>query len=68
MRYEKYKGTAYHWLPDIPCHWKELFVQQVSHEQKNKNTDNAVQLVLSLSYGNIIRKKNVDAGLVAKDL
>jgi type I restriction enzyme S subunit len=66
--YKDYKRSAYKWLPDIPSHWQELFIQQVSHEQKNKNTGNVEGLVLSLSYGNIIRKKNVDAGLVAKDL
>ena len=68
MMYKDYKKPAYEWLPDIPHHWQELFIQQVSHEQKNKNTGNIEGLVLSLSYGNIIRKKNVDAGLVAKDL
>lgn len=68
MMYKDYKRPAYEWLPDIPHHWHELFIQQVSHEQKNKNTGNIEGLVLSLSYGNIIRKKNVDAGLVAKDL
>ena len=67
-KYEKYKSSAYDWLSDIPTHWQELFIQQVSREQKNKNENNIVNLVLSLSYGNIIRKKNVDAGLVAKDL
>jgi len=67
-KYEKYKPSAHDWLSDIPTHWQELFIQQVSREQKNKNENNIVNLVLSLSYGNIIRKKNVDAGLVAKDL
>lgn len=67
-KYEKYKPSAYEWLSDIPTHWQELFIQQVSREQKNKNENNIVNLVLSLSYGNIICKKNVDAGLVAKDL
>ena len=68
MRYAEYKKPAYQWLPDIPSHWDELFIQQVSHERKVKNAGNVENLVLSLSYGNIIRKKNVDAGLVAKDL
>ena len=68
MRYENYKQSMNTWLVSIPAHWKELYIQQVSHEQKNKNVGNQENLVLSLSYGNIIRKKNVDAGLVAKDL
>ena len=68
MRYEKYKKGVYDWLPEIPAHWKQLYIQQVSHEQKNKNIGMKEKLVLSLSYGQIIRKRNVDAGLVAKDL
>jgi type I restriction enzyme, S subunit len=68
MRYEEYKIGEYDWLPEIPAHWQQLYIQQVSHEQKNKNIGMRENLVLSLSYGQIIRKKNVDAGLVAKDL
>ena len=68
MRYEVYKKSEYDWLPEIPAHWQQLYIQQVSHEQKNKNIGMRENLVLSLSYGQIIRKKNVDAGLVAKDL
>ena len=68
MRYEEYKKGEYDWLPEIPAHWQQLYIQQVSHEQKNKNIGMRENLVLSLSYGQIIRKKNVDAGLVAKDL
>ena len=68
MRYEEYKKSEYDWLPEIPAHWQQLYIQQVSHEQKNKNIGMRENLVLSLSYGQIIRKKNVDAGLVAKDL
>lgn len=36
-KYEKYKPSAYDWLSDIPTHWQELFIQQVSREQKNMN-------------------------------
>ena len=67
-KYDQYKSTASRWLEKIPIHWNELYIQQVSHERKVKNTGNIEKLVLSLSYGNIIRKKNIDAGLVAKDL
>ena len=67
-QYEKYKPFQYAWLPLIPHHWKEMFVQQVSIEQKVKNYSMQENRVLSLSYGNIIRKRNVDEGLVAKDL
>lgn len=67
-RYEEYCAAPYDWLPELPSHWKQLYVQQVSHEKKVKNVGMAEKLVLSLSYGRIIRKKNVDSGLVAKDL
>lgn len=67
-QYSKYKPAKYEWLPPIPSHWQELFMQQISSERKVKNDGMQESLVLSLSYGNIIRKKNVDTGLVAKDL
>lgn len=57
MRYEEYKKSEYDWLPEIPAHWQQLYIQQVSHEQKNKNIGMRENLVLSLSYGQIIRKR-----------
>ena len=54
-KYDQYKSTASRWLEKIPIHWNELYIQQVSHERKVKNTGNIEKLVLSLSYGNIIK-------------
>lgn len=65
--YESYKETTYEWLPSIPKHWNWLYLSQVSSEQQIKNKDETETNVLSLSYGNIIRKKNIDFGLVPKD-
>ena len=65
--YEHMKPSTYEWLHTIPSHWQELFLEQVSREKCEKNIGNQESNVLSLSYGRIIRKKNVYAGLVAKD-
>lgn len=65
--YIQIKPSVYTWLHDIPAHWEELFLEQVCKEKCIKNVGNKENLVLSLSYGRIIRKKNVYAGLVAKD-
>ena len=64
----EYRKSYYEWLGDIPVHWEEPFIQQVSRYQKNMNYGNKENVVLSLSYGNIIRKMNVDFGLVSSDL
>jgi type I restriction enzyme S subunit len=67
MQYNKYKETEYKWLGKIPSHWRWLYLSQTCREQDIKNTDNIVKNVLSLSYGQIIRKKNIDFGLSPKD-
>lgn len=65
--YEEYKVTEIPWLNKVPQHWDWLYLFQVCGEQQNKNADNAVNNVLSLSYGNIIKKKNINSGLVPKE-
>lgn len=65
--YEEYKETEYEWLGCIPAHWGWLHLSQVSREQNIKNTGNAETNVLSLSYGRIVRKRNLSFGLVPKD-
>ena len=62
--YSAYNDVNYDWLGSIPAHWQWLYLSQVSDEQQVKNTGLAEKRVLSLSYGNIIRKANVDSGLV----
>lgn len=67
MAYPEYKATGLHWLPQIPKHWDWLFLSQISEEQKIKNIAAKEKNVLSLSYGNIIRKKNLNGGLTPQD-
>ena len=65
--YNDYISTEYDWLGSIPVHWKWLYLSQICSEQNIKNTGNIEKNVLSLSYGQIIRKKNIDFGLSPKD-
>jgi len=65
--YKEYKTTNYDWLPQIPSHWEWIYLSQSCNEQKIKNSDNRENCVLSLSYGNIIRKKDINFGLVPKE-
>ncbi|GMO33052.1 MAG: restriction endonuclease subunit S [Termitinemataceae bacterium] len=65
--YDEYKATNYDWLPQIPAHWKWLYLSQTCKEQCVRNIKKSVDAVLSLSYGNIIRKKDINFGLVPKD-
>jgi type I restriction enzyme, S subunit len=65
--YKEYKTTNYDWLPQIPSHWEWKYLSQSCNEQKIKNSGNRENCVLSLSYGNIIRKKDINFGLVPKE-
>ena len=55
------------WLPEVPEGWKVKKVRQLAREGKSKNKGNVEKNVLSLSYGHIIRKKDVYSGLVPTD-
>jgi type I restriction enzyme S subunit len=65
--YSEHKATEYEWVGSIPKHWKWLYLSQVCAEQDIKNTGNIEKNVLSLSYGQIMKKKNIDFGLAPKD-
>lgn len=63
--YDKYKDTGIEWLGRIPSHWTidRISAHCIKNTDKNKS-DNEKNL-LSLSYGNIIRKDiNSSFGLV----
>lgn len=62
--YKSIKGTFYE---QLPCDWNQLYLKQVCSEKCIKNTDNKETNVLSLSYGRIIKKKNINSGLSPKD-
>ena len=66
-RYPKYKPTGIAWLPEVPEGWEVRKVRQLAREGKTKNKGNVEKNVLSLSYGHIIRKKEVYSGLVPTD-
>lgn len=65
--YPEYKPTCLAWLPEIPKHWDWIMLSQIATEQCNKNAERTERNVLSLSYGRIIQKKNLFAGLSPQD-
>lgn len=50
------KDSGVEWLGQIPSHWKVRPLFSLMQEKKEINIGNQVQNVLSLSYGNIIRR------------
>jgi type I restriction enzyme S subunit len=64
QRYDTYNDSGVKWLGEIPEHWKMLPGMAVYKENKTKNTDLLENTVLSLSYGKIIVKKDINEGLV----
>ena len=65
--YPEYIATSLPWLPQIPAHWDWLMLSQLTEEQCVKNIGCLENNVLSLSYGNIVRKKNIYSGLSPQD-
>ena len=63
-KYDSYKPSGVKWLGEIPSHWEVLPGLAVFQENKEKNNNLAVNTVLSLSYGKIVVKKDIDEGLV----
>ena len=66
-RYESYKDSGVKWLGEIPSHWEIMPGLAILKENKTKNTDLLEKTVLSLSYGKIVIKKDIDEGLVPAD-
>lgn len=67
-RYSNYKQSSYDWLGRVPQHWDEKFLERTASEKCVKNSRNTVKQVLSLSYGEIKKKNNLNKGLIAQDL
>lgn len=63
-RYEAYKPTNVEWYPAIPQGWEWRYLFQIAHEQTIKKPFDEMYPVMTLSYGEIKRKKNTEAGLV----
>lgn len=65
--YKSYKNVDLPWLKRVPEHWKIASLARVAKEQKIKKPKGEHFQVLSLSYGKIIKKKDINFGLVPKD-
>lgn len=60
----KMKATNIPWLPEIPEHWECVKLKAFCKNNTEKNKGNIESCVLSLSYGNVIIKQNINFGLV----
>ena len=65
--YDTYKDSGISWLGHIPSHWELKPGFSLYHENDEKFDMLSEPTVLSLSYGNIIVKKNKDEGLVPEN-
>ena len=63
----KYKETGIAWCPRIPEEWEVRLLSQTAQEHYIKKPKDEMFPVLSLSYGNIIVKNNINAGLVPQN-
>lgn len=61
------KQTNITWLPKVPEHWECVKLKMFCQDNKEKNKGNIESCVLSLSYGNVIVKKNINFGLVPEN-
>lgn len=60
----KMKPTNIPWIPEVPEHWEIVKLKAFCKDNKEKNKDGKENCVLSLSYGNVIVKKDVNFGLI----
>ena len=62
-RYESYKDSGVKWIGEIPEHWEMYKLKYLFKLNKNKNIGNKCNTILSLSYGKIKIKKDLNEGL-----
>ena len=62
-RYESYKDSGVKWIGEIPGHWGMYKLKYLFKLNKNKNIGNKCNTILSLSYGKIKIKKDLNEGL-----
>lgn len=55
-RYSEYKDSGVKWIGEIPEHWKVMRLSQIAYDHFISNKKIHHQNLLSLSYGQIIRK------------
>ncbi len=65
--YSEYKESGQQWLGKVPSHWGILPGKAIFTENKVLNKNNVENFVLSLSYGRIIPKKDINEGLVPEN-
>ena len=58
------KDSGIPWLQQIPQHWGCAKLKAFCKDNKEKNKENVESQVLSLSYGRVIIKQNINFGLV----
>lgn len=64
-RYPAYKDSGVEWIEEVPEHWGETITSALFMDNKKKNKGTQETNLLSLSYGNIIRKDiNTNDGLL----
>lgn len=62
------KDSGIEWIGEIPSHWETYSISQIFTQIKNKNLGMTEKNLLSLSYGNIIRKNiNTTFGLLPEN-
>ena len=62
------KNSGIDWIGDIPCNWKIVHLSSLFYQLKNKNKGMACNNLLSLSYGNVVRRDiNKNDGLLPED-
>ena len=62
--YEKYKDSGEEWIGKVPSHWTFMKGRAIFQENQEINSGLQCNTVLSLSYGKIVIKKNINEGLV----
>lgn len=50
------KDSGVDWMKKMPAHWNTVLLSSIVSQRKNKNTGMQENNLLSLSYGNVIRK------------
>lgn len=67
QRYDSYKDSGIQWLGQIPGHWEIKKLKVFCKENKQKNKGNVETTVLSLSYGHIKIKEDLNFGLIPEN-
>ena len=64
----KMKDSGVEWVGNIPCNWKIVHLSSLFYQLKNKNKGMACNNLLSLSYGNVVRRDiNKNDGLLPEN-